>query len=88
LRNSILFFVLLLSCNLNNELDKNTIAKVGDKILTFEELLEKIPNNIERLDSTLVVNEIINNWALNELLIKNAEINLTDLEKNRIKKKQ
>tara|TARA_S200000501_G_scaffold170734_1_gene160804 strand:- start:1983 stop:2822 length:840 start_codon:yes stop_codon:yes gene_type:complete len=86
LRNSILFFVLLLSCNLNNELDKNTIAKVGDKILTFEELLEKIPNNIERLDSTLVVNEIINNWALNELLIKNAEINLTDLEKNRIKK--
>ena len=88
MRNSILFFVLLLSCNLNNELDKNTIAKVGDKILTFEELLEKIPNNIERLDSTLVVNEIINNWALNELLIKNAEINLTDLEKNRIKKKQ
>ncbi len=86
MRNSILFFVLLLSCNLNNELDKNTIAKVGDKILTFEELLEKIPNNIERLDSTLVVNEIINNWALNELLIKNAEINLTDLEKNRIKK--
>jgi len=86
LRNSILFFVLLLSCNLNNELDKNTIAKVGDKILTFEELLEKIPNNIERLDSTLVVNEIINNWALNELLIKNAEINLTELEKNRIKK--
>ena len=86
MRNSILFFVLLLSCNLNNELDKNTIAKVGDKILTFEELLEKIPSNIERLDSTLVVNEIINNWALNELLIKNAEINLTDLEKNRIKK--
>ena len=86
MRNSILFFVLLLSCNLNNELDKNTIAKVGDKILTFEELLEKIPNNIERLDSTLVVNEIINNWALNELLIKNAEINLTELEKNRIKK--
>ena len=86
MRNSILFFVLLLSCNLNNELDKNTIAKVGDKILTFEELLEKIPNNIERLDSILVVNEIINNWALNELLLKNAEINLTDLEKNRIKK--
>lgn len=86
MRNSILFFVLLLSCNLNNELDKNTIAKVGDKILTFEELLEKIPNNIERLDSILVVNEIINNWALNELLLKNAEINLTELEKNRIKK--
>ena len=86
MRNSILFFVLLLSCNLNNELDKNTIAKVGDKILTFEELLEKIPNNIERLDSTLVVNEIINNWALNELLIKNAEMNLSELEKNRLKK--
>ena len=86
LRNSILFFVFLLSCNLNNELDKNIIAKVGDKTLTFEELLEKVPNNIERLDSTVVVNEIINNWALNELLIKNAEMNLSELEKNRLKK--
>lgn len=86
LRNSILFFVLLLSCNLNNELDKNIIAKVGDKTLTFAELLEKIPNNIERLDSTVVVKEIINNWALNELLIKNAEMNLSELEKNRLKK--
>ncbi len=86
LRNSILFFVLLVSCNLNNELDKNIIAKVGDKTLTFVELLEKIPNNIERLDSTVVVNEIINNWALNELLIKNAEMNLSELEKNRLKK--
>ena len=86
LRNSILFFVLLLSCNLNNELDKNIIAKVGDKTLNFVELLEKIPNNIERLDSTVIVNEIINNWALNELLIKNAEMNLSELEKNRLKK--
>ena len=86
LRKSILLFVLLLSCNLNNELDKNIIAKVGDKTLTFVELLEKIPNNIERLDSTVVVNEIINNWALNELLIKNAEMNLSELEKNRLKK--
>ena len=86
LRNSILFFVLLLSCNLNNELDKNIIAKVGDKTLTLVELIEKIPNNIERLDSTVVVNEIINNWALNELLIKNAEMNLSELEKNRLKK--
>ena len=86
LRNSILFFVFLLSCNLNNELDKNIIAKVGDKTLTFVELLEKIPNNIERLDSTVVVNEIINNWALNELLIKNAEMNLSELVKNRLKK--
>ena len=86
LRKSILFFVLLLSCNLNNELDKNIIAKVGDKTLTIVELLEKIPNNIERLDSTVVVNEIINNWALNELLIKNAEMNLSELEKNKLKK--
>ena len=87
MRNSILFFVLLLSCNSNNELDKNIIAKVGDKTLNFVELLEKIPNNIERLDSTVIVNEIINNWALNQLLIKNAEMNLSELEKNILKKK-
>ena len=86
MRKITLFFLLLISCNLNVESEKNVIAKVGEKFFTYDDLIEKIPNNIQRLDSTLIVNSIIEKWALNELLINNAEINLSEFEKNRIKK--
>lgn len=86
MRKITLFFLFLISCNLNIESEKNIIAKVGEKSLTYEDLIEKIPKNIQRLDSTLIVNSIIEKWALNELLINNAEINLSEFEKNRIKK--
>lgn len=86
MRKITLFFLLLISCNLNVESEKNIIAKVGEKFFTYDDLIEKIPNNIQRLDSTLIVNSIIEKWALNELLINNAEINLSEFEKNRIKK--
>jgi hypothetical protein len=86
LRKITLFFLLLISCNLNVESEKNVIAKVGEKFFTYDDLIEKIPKNIQRLDSTLIVNSIIEKWALNELLINNAEINLSEFEKNRIKK--
>lgn len=86
MRKITLFFLLLISCNLNVESEKNVIAKVGEKFFTYDDLIEKIPKNIQRLDSTLIVNSIIEKWALNELLINNAEINLSEFEKNRIKK--
>jgi hypothetical protein len=86
LRKITLFFLLLISCNLNVESEKNVIAKVGENFFTYDDLIEKIPKNIQRLDSTLIVNSIIEKWALNELLINNAEINLSEFEKNRIKK--
>lgn len=86
MRKITLLFLLLISCNLNTESEKNVIAKVGENFFTYDDLIEKIPKNIQRLDSTLIVNSIIEKWALNELLINNAEINLSEFEKNRIKK--
>ena len=86
MRKITLFFLLLISCNLNVESEKNVIAKVGENFFTYDDLIEKIPKNIQRLDSTLIVNSIIEKWALNELLINNAEINLSEFEKKRIKK--
>ena len=71
MRKITLFFLLLISCNLNTESEKNIIAKVGENFFTYDDLIEKIPKNIQRLDSTLIVNSIIEKWALNELLINN-----------------
>lgn len=86
LRTLIIFLLLLLSCDFNYESNDNIVARVGEKTMTNEELIEKIPKIINSEDSLIISNKIINNWALNQLLIKNAEINLSSEEVEKIEK--
>ena len=76
LRTLLIFLLLLLSCDFNYESNDNIVARAGEKTLTNEELIEKLPKIINSEDSLIISNKIINDWALNQLLIKNAEINL------------
>ena len=86
LRTLIIFLLLLLSCDFNYESNDNIVARVGEKTMTNEELIEKLPKIINSEDSLIISNKIINNWALNQLLIKNAEINLSSEEVEKIEK--
>ena len=86
LRTLIIFLLLLLSCDFNYESNDNIVARAGEKTLTNEELIEKLPKIINSEDSLIISNKIINDWALNQLLIKNAEINLSSEEVEKIKK--
>lgn len=86
LRTLIIFLLLLLSCDFNYESNDNIVARAGEKIMTNEELIEKLPKIINSEDSLIISNKIINNWALNQLLIKNAEINLSSEEVEKIEK--
>lgn len=86
LRTLIIFLLLLLSCDFNYESNDNIVARAGEKTMTNEELIEKIPKIINSEDSLIISNKIINNWALNQLLIKNAEINLSSEEVEKIEK--
>ena len=72
LRTLIVFLLLLLSCDFNYESNDNIVARAGEKTLTNEELIEKLPKIINSEDSLIISNKIINDWALNQLLIKNA----------------
>lgn len=86
LRTLIIFLLLLLSCDFNYESNDNIVARAGEKTMTNEELIEKLPKIINSEDSLIISNKIIKNWALNQLLIKNAEINLSSEEVEKIKK--
>ena len=86
LRTLLIFLLLLLSCDFNYESNDNIVARAGEKTLTNEELIEKLPKIINSEDSLIISNKIIKNWALNQLLIKNAEINLSSEEVEKIKK--
>ena len=67
LRKLLFFLILLLSCNFNTESNDNIVARAGEKTLTKEELIDKLPKIINLEDSIIISNKIINNWALNQL---------------------
>ena len=83
------FFLLLIcfSCEFNESLDKNYVARVGDNYLNYSELNKLIPSKISPSDSISLANKIILEWATSELLIQSAQINLSEDEKILIDKK-
>ena len=86
LRKLFILLLLILSCDFNTELNDNIVARVGDKTLSKEDLINKLPKIVNSEDSIIISNKIINNWALNQLLIENAEINLSNEEVEKIEK--
>ena len=73
-----LFFILffttfILSCSSNKK--SIVIASVNNKELLKEDLLTEMPKQLE--DSTYFVEKFINDWIRKELLLSNAEMNLS-----------
>ncbi|PTN06345.1 hypothetical protein [Mangrovibacterium marinum] len=62
--------------------DKTPVAKVGETYLYLEDLSEVVPQSLKGADSTLWVDDFIRKWIQNELLILNAEQNLSDKQKD------
>lgn len=72
------------SCSyFSGETDKGrVIARVFDLNLYEEDLLEVMPAGLSTEDSTVWANKFVNNWGKEQLIIKKAEFNLADQEKN------
>ncbi len=58
------------------------VAKVGDKILYQSNISEILQKNYSKEDSARLVNDYINKWVKEELLIQKADENLTPEQKN------
>ncbi len=82
-----ILLLFILSCNYNLKNNDGYVARVGDEFLSVDEIQELVPNNLNIQDSIQLVNNIIEEWATSKLLIQNAIINLTDLEKSKIDNK-
>lgn len=69
----------LSSCSFfdNQNEENKPVARIHNEYLTQEDLQKVTPANINREDSVVFVRNYINRWATKQLLLKNAEINLS-----------
>jgi hypothetical protein len=81
----IILFFLFCSCNNYFKNQSNIdVARVEDEYLTQFQIESIFENSTNSADSTVVLNNYINNWAANKLLIQRALLNLTEENQNRI----
>ncbi len=66
----------------NDDLEGEPLARVYNRYLYKNELLRYIPKEISEADSLAFVQNYINSWAKDQLMIYKAEYNLTEKQKN------
>ncbi len=82
----LLLFILLGSCNTfkseKPKDDANRIARAYNNYLYTSDIQKLIPPGTSASDSIQLVNNFIENWIRQNVILKKAESNLTDEEKN------
>ncbi|HAV53361.1 MAG: peptidyl-prolyl cis-trans isomerase [Aequorivita sp.] len=74
----ILFCTLLVSCEyFKPKMEENVVARVNDNFLYEKDIQKLISEDTTPEDSILIVNNYINRWATQQLLIDQARINLS-----------
>ena len=80
---NILLSIFLLSCNsVEIENDEIKIASVGNEILYQTELEYSFPSGLNEEDSISFLNQFVQNWIINQLLLQKAEELLPEKTKN------
>ncbi|OFX25593.1 MAG: hypothetical protein A2041_05985 [Bacteroidetes bacterium GWA2_31_9b] len=62
----------------NNDENDKALAKVYDKYLYYSDIEEIFPAKISKEDSIQIARNFINSWVKKQLLLRKAEINLSD----------
>ncbi|MGB1210757.1 MAG: peptidyl-prolyl cis-trans isomerase, partial [Lacinutrix venerupis] len=57
---------------------QDAIARVNETYLYKDDIKKILPENYTKQDSTVIVNNYINNWATEQLLVKGATLNLDE----------
>jgi len=70
--------LVITACNFlkKEEVDKSAIARVNDSYLYASEIEEIVPNDASPEDSLLIVNNFIQKWIKEQLVLDKAELNL------------
>ncbi|WP_430973696.1 hypothetical protein [Sunxiuqinia rutila] len=74
--------ILLLFSACKVEQEKVPLAQVGTKILYLEEVEEVLPGSLSTEDSTIWMDDFIQKWVQRELMVLNAEENLSASQKD------
>ncbi len=72
--------LLLSSCGrfIKDDVENPVVARVGNVFLYAEDINKLLPEDITPQDSAALVTNYINNWAIKQLLLTKAEINLPE----------
>ncbi len=70
------FLTLVTTCRLDKPSSDNVVARVNDQYLYQSEILENIGENLSAADSASIVQNYINTWAKEQLLLDKAVFNL------------
>ena len=73
----LIIILLTISCN-NKGVDDNILARVYDKYLHASDVQATVPHGLTGKDSLIAAKNYINNWVKEQLLIEQAERNLTE----------
>ncbi len=77
---ALLLSQVLASCGsfIKEQSENRPIARVGQRYLYQEDIANLLPENTSSQDSATLVTNYINNWAVKQLLLTKAEINLPE----------
>lgn len=79
----IIISILFVGCKMSGDEDGQIVARFNDSYLNKSDFSELMTNYSEE-DSVVKANNIINNWAINKILIERAKLNLTESRLNEI----
>ena len=79
----IIILILFVGCKMSGDEDGQNVARFNDSYLNKSDFSELMINYSED-DSVAKANNIINNWAINKILIERAKLNLTETRLNEI----
>ena len=71
------FFIFLCGCDFISNDDSQNIARYDNSLLTNKEYIN-LMGDYDKDDSLSKANNIINNWAIDKILIERAQLNLND----------
>ena len=75
----LIMLILLSGCG-KADPEVDAVARVGEKFLSKQELIDAMPQGLSEEDSLLFRNNYIKMWATKELLLEKARINVDDDE--------
>lgn len=79
----IIISILFVGCKMSGGEDGQNVARFNDSYLNKSDFSELMTNySVE--DSVAKANSVINNWAINKILIERAKLNLTESRLNEI----
>ena len=77
------FLLLNSSCNLVPENELKNIARYEESYLSVNDFKSML-GDVDKADSISKANYLINNWAIEKILIERAELNLNEIKLNKI----